>query len=136
VLEYEIEIEGECIIVREKPGKYTINLQERLYDFSKDTIKMLMTLPNKKEFDVFRSQLVRSATSIGANYEESQASSYAEFRQRIQICLREARETHYWLRLLSDILKETTQNIKLDLLVQEIAEIKKIFGAISAKTKK
>ena len=78
----------------------------------------------------------RSATSIGANYEESQASSYAEFRHRIQICLREARETHYWLRLLKDVLSDSNQNVELDSLVSEISEIKKIFGAISAKVRK
>lgn len=135
-MDYDISVEEDIVIVREKSGKYEVDLRLRLFNFSKNTLIMLMTLPYKKEFDVFKSQLARSATSIGANYEESQASSYAEFRHRIQICLREARETHYWLRLLKDVLSDSNQNVELDSLVSEISEIKKIFGAISAKVRK
>jgi len=47
-------------------------------------------------------QLVRSATSIGANYTEAdEAGSTKEFRYRISVCCREARETQYWLRMLA-----------------------------------
>ena len=66
MLEYEISIDNKSLRIREKSGKYEIDLSSRLYNFSKDIIKMLMTIPYRKEFDVFRSQLVRSATSIGA----------------------------------------------------------------------
>ena len=46
-------------------------------------------------------QLAKSGTSVGANYEESQASqSKEDFYYKIGICLREARESNYWLRLL------------------------------------
>jgi four helix bundle protein len=69
--------------------------------FAVDVMRFLNTLPNNKEFDVFRYQLSKSATSVGANYNESQAGSYAEFRQRIQICLREARESHYFLKVIA-----------------------------------
>ena len=79
---------------------------------------MISLIPYKREYDVFRNQLSKSVTSIGANYQESQAASYAEFRQRIQICLRESRETVYWIKLL-----------------KESIEIKKIFGTIYNKVK-
>jgi four helix bundle protein len=79
--------------------------------------------------------LSKSATSIGANYEESQAASFPEFRQRINICLREARETAYWLRLVKEIkiLKTSAQDEKLDFLLKEIVIIQKILGSIASK---
>jgi len=80
--------------------------------------------------------LSKSATSIGANYTESQAGSYAEFRQRIQICLREARETHYWLQIihrLGIVLNKDKQELKR--LLKESKEIQLILGAISSKMK-
>jgi len=134
-LDYIINLENDLLIVKEKSGKYAIDLKSRTYNFSKNIIKMLMTLPYKKEFEVFRSQLSKSATSIGANYEESQASSPAEFHHRIQICLREARESHYWLRLIKDILEDQKLNPILDNLINESTEIKNIFGAISQKSR-
>ena len=49
----------------------TKNFKDRLFKFAVDTIKFLMALPNRREFDVFRNQLSKAATSMGANYEES-----------------------------------------------------------------
>ena len=76
----------------------------------------------------------KSSTSIGANYEESQAgSSRADFRNKIRIALREARETNYWLRIIKEL--EVSDNDKLSGLLQESLEIKNILGAILNKTK-
>ncbi len=71
------------------------NFRERLLTFSVDIILFLKTIPYRKEYDVLRYQLSKSATSIGANYEESQSATYKEFLQRIKIALREANETIY-----------------------------------------
>ena len=87
-------------------SKYEVNLEEKLLQFALETIRLLSYVPYKREFDVLRNQLSKSATSIGANYQESQAASYPEFRQRIQICLRETRETLYWLKLLDKLFKD------------------------------
>jgi len=143
---YEIEIlSDKKILVKDNQHKYQVLLSDRLMEFAANTISFLYTLPIYREFDVFRNQLSRSATSIGANYEESQASSYPEFKQRIQICLREAREANYWIRLL---LKLINENIKLNRtfkgkstdnlhkLQKESSEIVLIFGAISSKINK
>ena len=65
--EYLISYSKNKLSVRDVTGKYEIDLKKRLLDFATNTLKFLMTLPNKKEFDVFRYQLSRSATSIGAN---------------------------------------------------------------------
>jgi four helix bundle protein len=81
------------------------------------------------------SQVVRSGTSIGANVEEAQAGeSRADFVHKYAIALKEARETHYWLRLLraSGILGETDSGG----LVQESDEIRRILGRIIVNSKR
>ena len=108
-------------------------LAERLLTFTVDIFKFLRTIPFNKEYDVFRYQLSKSASSIGANYEESQACSRKEFYQRINICLREARETNYWLRAL-ERLNLGDEN-KRSQLVRESKELKLIFGSIHSKNK-
>jgi four helix bundle protein len=79
-------------------------------------------------------QLVRSGTSIGANVEESQAAqSTADFIHKLEISLKEARETRYWLRLL--IAAEIVSSSRLVPLLNEANEIVKILASIIVKTK-
>ena len=106
-------------------------LAERLLTFTVNTFKFIKTLPYKKEYDVFKYQLSKSASSIGANYEEAQACSKKEFYQRINICLREARETNYWLRALERL--DLGDKIQRSELIQESQELKLIFGSIHSK---
>ncbi|WP_291093681.1 four helix bundle protein [Empedobacter sp. UBA6745] len=57
---------------------------------------------------IIKYQLVKAATSIGANYEEAQAgSSKADFINKVDISLKEARESNYWLRLIEALEKES-----------------------------
>jgi len=107
------------------------DLAERLLDFVVKTIKFLRTIPHEKEYNVFRYQLSKSSSSMGANYEESQASTKKEFKQRIAICLREARETNYWYRILDRLNLGDDQQRKY--LLQESKELKLIFGSIHSK---
>jgi len=131
-------------LVSENGKKYQNQLQTRLLQFAIDIIRFLFLLPFIKEMEVFRYQLSKSGTSIGANYQESQAGTYNEFRSRIQICLREAKETNYFLQVLKGLkLEETNYKFKkniytseLERLLKESDEIKRIFGSISTKTKK
>ena len=118
-------------IIQEKKSKYEIDLRKRLIRFSVDIIKLLMTLPNKKELEVFKYQLSRSATSIGANFEEAQSTSFKEFVQKMRISLREANETGYWLQILSE-LNIGNPNQRTELL-NESKEIALIFGSIVSK---
>ena len=77
------------------------DLLERTFNFGVACIKFLRTVPNYPEYKVIRFQVCKSATSLGANYEESQAGSYKkDFRNKIRISLRETRETNYWLRVI------------------------------------
>jgi len=89
----EYGIEEVVSTVHEVEKLYKTDLRERLLDFSVNVIHFLSTINGFKEYDVFRYQLSKSATSIGANYEEAQTSTYKEFVNRIHISLREAIET-------------------------------------------
>jgi len=84
------------------------DLKERLFRFAVDVLKMLGTLKGGKETDVLKYQLSKSATSSGANYEESQAAvSKADFINKVGISLKEMREsnTFYFNPLLSLTIK-------------------------------
>ena len=133
-MKYNVLFKNEEWKIYDNQAKYEIDLQERLLDFTVKTIQFLKTIPYQKEFDVFRYQISKSASSMGANYEESQASAYREFHNRISICLREARETCYWYKLINRLkLGNADQR---EALLRESDEIKLIFGAIESKTAK
>jgi len=78
-------------------------IQNKSYEFALKIIKVYKDLKfNKKEYDLSR-QLLRSGTSIGSNIEEGiGGQSKKDFIAKFQIALKEARETHYWCRLLTD----------------------------------
>ena len=85
----------------------------------------------KREF-VLSKQFLRSATSIGANVEESiGGQSEKDFFMKLNIAYKEARESHYWLRLLKD--SEIITPEMANPLIQDIEEIQRILGS-SVKT--
>ena len=71
---------------------YASDLSERLLTFAVDVIKLLKDIQGGKEIDVVKYQLSKSATSIGANYKESQSTTGKEFPTKIRICVREGLE--------------------------------------------
>ena len=74
----------------------------KTYSFAILIVNLCKKLVDKKEF-VLSKQLLRSGTSIGANAEEAVGGiSKKYFRAKMSISYKEARETHYWLRLLKD----------------------------------
>jgi len=80
-------------------------------------------------------QLLRSGTSIGANIEEAQAGqSRADFIAKLSISCKEARETHYWLRLLAE--SEVLKPERLAELTQECDELVAILTSIIRNTRK
>src|SRR3990167_9730381 len=112
------------------------NVKERSYRFSLDIIRFVRKLPNQKIFTIMSDQLLRSATSIGANIIEAQAgSSRKDFIKYYQIALKSANETSYWLSLLRDTLPQ--KNLELNNLIIEAFEISKMLGRslITMKTK-
>ena len=76
--------------------------KEKSYSFALQIIRLYKSLLKQNEF-VLSKQLLRSGTSIGANVEEALAGqSRADFLSKMSIASKEARETHYWLRLIRD----------------------------------
>ena len=108
------------------------DLQKRLFRFSVNVIKEVRNLPNSKEYQVISYQLLKSATSVGANYEEAQgAVSKADFSNKVGIALKEIRETNYWIRILIELSeKESTWKEK----EIESKELMNILGTIKMKT--
>ncbi|WP_373708595.1 four helix bundle protein [Kaistella sp.] len=110
------------------------DLLERTFWFGISCLKFLRKLPNDPESRLIRYQLGKSSTSLGANYEESQAgSSKADFKNKVKISLRETRESNYWLRVIKAL--DEKENAELDQLLAESIELKNIFGAIVNNTK-
>lgn len=103
---------------------------ERTFEFAIRVVNLCQTLDEKPGVSrTLANQLLRSGTSIGSNVEESQAGqSRADFISKLYIACKEARETHYWLRLLvaSNILPES----KLSELVNEANQIIAILTTI------
>lgn len=114
-----------------------IDLAERLFKFAVRVIKFLRNLPNEPEFNNIRYQLSKSSSSSGANYEEAQAAySKQEFLFKIDISLKEMRESNYWLRLVNATISfEEEQQTELIKLLEESVELKNILGKIAASTR-
>ncbi len=106
-------------------------LSKRLFKFAIDVIKMLRTLKGRVEIDIISFQLGKAATSSGANYEEAQAAiSRADFSSKVNISLKEMRESNYWLRILKEFFPE---NKEIAQLTTESFELKNILGSINYK---
>ena len=108
------------------------DLLDRTFNFGVRCLKHLKTFPNTSEYSIIKYQLGKSSTSIGANYEEAQAgSSKADFKNKVRISLKEARESNYWLRILKAL--QDKEDDELNFLTQESNEIKKILATIVNK---
>lgn len=109
-------------------------LGKRLFEFVINVLKLIKKVKYTESNRVIIYQLSKSSTSSGANYEEAQAgSSKADFNNKVNIALKEMRETNYWLRIIKEMglvpIDET------EILVKESEELKKILGSIVLKTK-
>src|SRR3954452_5223188 len=109
------------------------DLEERTKQFSLAIIKFTASLPRTREADILARQVLRSATSIGANYREANRGvSRADFSNKIGTVQKEASETQYWLELFieSEILKTPPTELH-----SEATELLAIFTAIGKKLK-
>jgi len=110
------------------------DLERRTKRFSLAVIKFTAALPRTREADVLSRQLLRSATSIGANYREANRGvSRADFVNKIGIVQKEASETQYWLELL--IESGVAARSPSEELLRESSELLAIFTAIGKKLK-
>jgi four helix bundle protein len=116
-------------------AKPIYDLEERTYQFAKDVRLFVKTLPKTIANIEDGKQVIKSSGSVGANYIEANESlSKKDFKMRIKICRKEAKESAYWLRLINE-----TNNLKnandVKILIQEANELKKIFSSILEKSK-
>ncbi|MHC4552754.1 MAG: four helix bundle protein [Planctomycetota bacterium] len=109
-------------------SKGQMDVRERAYKYSIRIVNFLDALPNDMTGGVIAKQLMRSATSIGANLVESKgAASKKEFGTFFTYALRSANETLYWLGLLRDAKGMKSDELKG--LLQEGQELARIIGA-------
>ncbi len=105
------------------------NLVKRTSFFGKNIILLAKKLPQSIITIPLISQLIRSATSVGANYMEAEmAESKKDFIHKIGICAKEAKETQHWLYMLSIALPE--YNTECISLYKESRELSLIFHSI------
>jgi four helix bundle protein len=89
-----------------------IDLKDRTKKFAIDVIRHCSTLPQKQEFWVISKQLMRSASSVGANYRSAcRAKSKADFIAKLSIVEEEADESMYWMELLEALADENNREL-------------------------
>ena len=110
-----------------------LSIQDRAFEFSIRIVKLHQYLMKSGETSrILSNQILRSGTSIGANLEEAKGGqSKADFLSKCSIALKEARETHYWLRLLAAC--ELVPTEKLIPMTQEANELVAILTTIVKK---
>ena len=111
------------------------DLRERTTECALRIVRMYTQLPKTTEAQTLGKQVLRSGTSVGAQFRESQrAKSDADFINKLEGCLQEADETAYWLELL--VKAEIVPAKRLEGLRKEIDEITAILVTIVTKVKK
>lgn len=104
-------------------------IRHRCYYFSKDILLFIKDCKYDKVYSSLFDQLVRSATSIGANVVESKAgSSKKDWKKFLIIALKSANETKYWLCLIRDTME--IDKLKIAVLIKEADELSKIIASI------
>jgi four helix bundle protein len=123
-------------MVRRESEKVKRDLPERTFEFARRVVKLCQVLDQTPGVNrIMANQLIRAGTSIGANVEEGQAGqSRADFVSKLSIACKEARETHYWLRLLS--ASEIVPEPRLAELLDEADQLIAILTTVIKKTRK
>ncbi len=116
-------------------NKKKYDLEERTAKFGEDVIGFLKTVEKNTINNPLINQLVRSATSIGANYMEADgAESKKDFKHKIGLCKKESKETKHWLRITAKANEDKTEKCRE--LWKEAQELTLIFSAIINSVKK
>lgn len=113
-------------------AKHPFDLEKRTLVFAQEIRDFCKELPKNTFNKEYIDQIIRSSSSIGANYIEANESlSKKDFVMRIKISRKETKETRYWLELIE--IREN-QRSELDVLKQESTELLKIFSSIIEKS--
>jgi len=111
------------------------DLEERTYQFANNVRLFVKTLPKTVANIEDGKQVIKASGSVGANYIEANESlSKKDFKMRVKICRKEAKESAYWLRLINETNHLKNANDAKS-LIQEANELKKIFSSILEKSK-
>lgn len=90
------------------------NLEERTAKFGEDIIKFCRNIPDTIETRLIKTQLIKTGTSVGANYcEANNASSKKDFRNKIFICKKEVQENKFWLRMTATAVLERVNEVRI-----------------------
>jgi len=110
-----------------------VDIYERTFKFACRILKMDRALARDRRVNRnAMNQLVSASSSVGSNLEEARAGqSKADFHAKLRISLKEARESHFWLRLLRD--SESVRAARINPLLQEASEIVAILTTIAKK---
>jgi four helix bundle protein len=122
-------------MIKKKNKKMKENIiQDKSYQFAVRIVKLYKYLCDEKKEYFLSKQLLRSGTSIGANIEEAiGGQSQKDFFAKLSISYKEARETHYWIRLLNDtgyLSKKERESF-----LNDVEELLKIIGSIQKTIK-
>jgi len=124
----------EFIVLMEKMANQQNVIKTKSYRFALSIIGLYKELKEKNEY-IISKQIIRSGTSIGANVEEAGAAqSRKDFISKMSIASKEARETHYWLRLLKD--SNLCPGIDYTKITKDSEEIIKILTSIVKTSKR
>lgn len=108
-------------------------IEVKSFDFAVRIVRLYQYLSNEKKEFIMSKQLLRCGTSIGANVAEAErGQSRADFNAKMNIALKEAGETHYWLRLLHKT--EYLSAPEFQSILSDAEEILKLLKAICRKT--
>jgi len=122
---YKVQMTNEI----QNPNDKKFDLEERTAIFGENIIEFAKSLPRNPVTVPLISQVVRSGTSIGANYMEADgAESKSDFRHKIALCKKEAKETRHWLRMIAKAIPEKADEARV--LWKEAHELALIFSAI------
>ncbi len=110
------------------------DLEERTSKFGESVLDLCLGITETAVTRPLISQLVRAATSVGANYcEADDAESPKDFRHKIALCRKESRETKYWCRMMARAVPSEKPAVRV--LWNEARELNLIFSTIYRKTK-
>jgi len=109
--------------------EFAKELEGRTKKFALAIIKFVVLLPRDETGSVIKKQILRSGTSVGANYREANRSvSKADFKNRIAICEKELSETQYWLDIICE--SKLADADKCKTIFNECTDLLKLFTAI------
>jgi len=110
------------------------DLEERTLKYAKEIVELVKVCPKTVANSEFVRQLIRSSSSVGANYIEArEALSNKDFAMRVKICRKEVKESIYWLKLIE--IKDNDSEKEKQSMITESTELLKIFASIVEKLK-